>query len=269
MKNKLTVSLLALLLICPTVSAKEYTFGIVPQQSAKKLARLWGPILAKLSNDSGVTLKFTTAKNIPTFEQRLAAGEYDFAYMNPYHFTVFHENPGYSAIARQENKAIQGIVVVPKDSTIQSLNELRDATLAFPSPAAFAATLLPQAKFKNSNINFKPRYVSSHDSVYMAVSRGLMPAGGGVMRTFNNTDPKVKDKLKIFWKTKKYTPHAIAAHPSIPDADKTAVQQALVELNQTDEGKSLLEKIKFKGIETAFNKDWDDVRDLNIQVLSN
>ncbi len=271
MKLHTTAFLIATLILSPVASAKEYTFGIVPQQSAKKLARLWGPIMAKLSDESGLTLKFATAKNIPTFENRLAAGEYDFAYMNPYHFTVFNNSPGYEAIAHQANKSIQGIVVVPKDSEIQSLEELQGETLAFPSPAAFAASLLPQAKLNNSNIEFKPRYVSSHDSVYLSVSRGLMPAGGGVMRTFNNTSPEVRENLKIFWKTKKYTPHAFAAHPSMPEADKEALQSALVNLSQSDSGMKLLESIKFKGIEKATDNNWDDVRalNININVLSN
>lgn len=268
MKLPLTISLIAMIIASPTIQAKEYTFGIVPQQSAKKLARLWGPIMARLSEDSGITLKFATAKNIPTFEQRLAAGEYDFAYMNPYHFTVYNKAPGYQALARQENKSIQGIVVVRKESKLESLSELNNETLAFPSPAAFAASLLPQAKLKNSDIDYKARYVSSHDSVYLAVSRGLMPAGGGVMRTFNNTSPEVRDNLKIFWKTEKYTPHAFAAHPNVPAEDSQSLQQALLKLNQSESGADLLEKIKFKGIESAQNTDWDDVRALNITVLT-
>lgn len=268
MKKCLIIGFVVSLFLSTGVYAKEYTFGIVPQQSAKKLARLWGPFLAQLSKDSGFTLKFATAKNIPTFEARLAAGTYDFAYMNPYHFTVFNESPGYVAIARQENKSIQGIVVVQKDSGLQTLEELEGSTLAFPSPAAFAASLLPQAQLKNNNIAYEPRYVSSHDSVYMAVSRGLMPAGGGVLRTFNNTKPEVRDNLRILWKTSKYTPHAFTAHPNVPEADRLALQKALVELKSTESGLKLLESISFAGIESATDTDWDDVRALNINILA-
>ena len=268
-KKQLIIGFAASLLFSPLLHAKEYTFGIVPQQSAKKLARLWGPIMAKLSEESGITLKFATAKNIPTFEKRLAAGEYDFAYMNPYHFTVFNESPGYKAIARQEGKSIQGIVVVHKDSDLASLEELEGSTLAFPSPAAFAASLLPQAKLNNNDIAFKPRYVSSHDSVYLSVSRGLMPAGGGVMRTFNNTTPEVRENLKVFWKTKKYTPHAFAAHPSVPKEHALALQNALIELKKSESGTTLLGNIKFKGVEEAVDNDWDDVRALKITALAN
>ncbi|MBA1444225.1 MAG: PhnD/SsuA/transferrin family substrate-binding protein [Chromatiales bacterium] len=82
------------------------TFGLVPQQSATKLARLWGPIMQYIEKKSGTRLLFKTAPNIPEFEQRCAKGEYDIAYMNPYHYTVFHRSPGYEVFARQKNKRI-------------------------------------------------------------------------------------------------------------------------------------------------------------------
>ena len=121
----------------------ELSFGIVPQQSATRLAQLWLPLLKQLEQDSGVRLRFRTAPDIPTFEKRLHEGEYDIAYMNPYHYTVFSRSPGYRAIIREKNKKIQGIMVVRADSTIQTIDELNTAKLAFPAPAAFAASRGP------------------------------------------------------------------------------------------------------------------------------
>ena len=262
-----SVLILSILLFPAITSAEALTFGIVPQQSASKLARLWTPILQYLSDKSGVELQFSTAKNIPTFEKRLSDGQYDIAYMNPYHYTVFSEKAGYEAFARQKNKQIKGIVVVPKDATITSLTELDGASLAFPSPAAFAATLLPQANLNKENIRFTPRYVSSHDSVYLNVARGMFPAGGGVMRTFNNTDPEVREKLRVLWTTLPYTPHAIASHPRVKAVQVEHVKQALINMHQDPEGLKLLKTINFKGLEVASDADWDDVRSLDISVL--
>jgi len=118
------------------------TFGVVPQQSATKLARTWVPVLRLIGERSGVALQFATAPDIPTFEQRLAAGEYDLAYMNPYHYTVFHERPGYQAFAKEKDRLIQGILVVRKDAPYEKLADFEGRELAFPAPAAFAASVL-------------------------------------------------------------------------------------------------------------------------------
>lgn len=268
MKTQLLFILAFLFGMNTAVVAKEYTFGIVPQQSAKKLAQLWTPVLQHLSEVSGVEVKFVTAKDIPTFEKRLAAGEYDFAYMNPYHFTVFNEQPGYEAMAHQSEKRIKGIVVVRKDSKVQDLTALDEQRIAFPSPAAFAATILPTANLAKMGIDIDAKYVSSHDSVYMAVSRGLLPAGGGIVRTFNKTDPAVRDTLRILWTSAGYTPHAFAAHPAVSSADREAFASALVSIAETEQGRELLSALGFADIQRADDASWDDVRDLQIQKIS-
>jgi len=259
MKYRILSLILLSAVFSTEVLAKEFTFGIVPQQSSKKLAKLWGPVLKMLSEESGVTLKFATAKDIPTFEARLAAGEYDFAYMNPYHFVVFNEAPGYVAMAHQTKKRIKGIVVVRKDSLASELSDLDGKTLAFPSPAAFAATILPTANLKKQEIEINSKYVSSHDSVYLAVSKGLLPAGGGIVRTFENTDPEVRDSLRVLWKSDGYTPHAFAAHPRVSDKDRESLSAALTTMQETDSGLELLSRLNFGGIQLAQDDDWDDV----------
>jgi len=264
--KKLIISLL-ILLYSPFIMAKTtLNFGVVPQQSASKLAQLWTPIFEELTLKSGIYIKFETAPDIPTFEKRLSQGKYDIAYMNPYHYVIFNQSPGYQALAKARDKRIKGIIVVAKDDAINNFNDLQNATLAFPAPASFAATILTQVDLKNNNITFQSKYVSSHDSVYRTVAKGIYPAGGGVLRTFNNIEPSIKEKLKILSTTKGYTPHAIAAHPSVTTEQVKKIQQALIAMEKSDAGKLLLNSIKIKGFEKAVNSDWNDIRKLNLSV---
>lgn len=249
------------------IEKQIYTFGIVPQQSASRLAALWTPIMLYLSEQTGLKIQFTTAPNIPIFEQRLAAGEYDFAYMNPYHFTVFHQEPGYHALAKGKNKRIKGILVVRKDSDITVLEQLDQQMLAFPAPAAFAASILTRSYLSEIGVDFTAKYVSSHDSVYSTVAKGLYPAGGGVIRTFNNIPDEVRNQLRVLWTTQGYTPHAFAVHPKVKTEDQQKLQHALIQMEYTLNGMALLQSIKLKGIETAKSSDWDDVRGLKIELL--
>lgn len=248
--------------------AAPMTFAIVPQQSAKKLAKKWAPILNYLSKKSGHKLVFSTAKDIPTFEKRLAQGQYDFAYMNPYHFVVFNKSNGYQALVRQKNKKIRGILVVRKDSNITSPTQLNNTRLAFPAPAAFAASIIPRSELSKMGVTYTPKYVSSHDSVYINVAKGFFPAGVGVMRTFNNVSPEIRQQLRILWTSEGYTPHAIAAHPRISAKIQQDISQAILSMNQDPAALSLLKSINFKQLEPGRSEDWDDVRGLGIQSLA-
>ncbi len=246
---------------------KVYTVGVVPQQSASKLAKTWGPLLKHVSDQTGIKLRFTTAPDIPEFEKRLSKGEYDFSYMNPYHYTVFSAKPGYQALMNAKDKRIKGILVVRKDSNITGLEELAGEKLAFPSPAAFAASILTRGEFSQRDIAITPEYVSSHDSVYRTVAKGLYPAGGGVMRTLKALSPDIQEQLRILWTTPGYTPHALAAHPDI-DADVAEkFTDAMISLADSETGKKLLVPLKINGWQKASDSDWDDVRKLDIRLL--
>jgi phosphonate transport system substrate-binding protein len=167
----------------------------------------------------------------------------------------------------ETNKRIQGIIVVKKDSPYQSIVELSGKTLAFPAPAAFAASVLPRAYFKKNQIEISPRYVNSHDSVYLTVSKSLYPAGGGIQRTFNNMPESIRRQLRILWKTPGYTPHAFAAHPRLPAAVVKDTAGALIAMSTDEEGGKLLKNLKFNPIGPAKDEDWDDVRGLGIALL--
>lgn len=249
------------------VWAETFTFGVVPQQSATKLAKVWGPVLMHLSKETGVEFQFATATDIPTFEKRLMDGQYDFAYMNPYHFTFFNEHRGYQALAHRSDKKIQGLLVTRTDSPITELSQLEGKEVAFPSPAAFAASLIPRGEIAKMGINITPRYVSSHDSVYLGVARQFFLAGGGIGRTFNNTKEDVKDELKVLWKTEKYTPHAFANHPRVDDDLAKKVSTALAGMGNSEEGKAALSGLGIQSLRAADDSDWDDVRALKLTLL--
>jgi phosphonate transport system substrate-binding protein len=268
----LLVPLLGATPVCPAAEETDaplqvFSFGVVPQQSASKLARLWAPLLAYLGNKAGMELKFRTAPDIPEFERRVAEGEYDFAYMNPYHYTVFSQVPGYRAFAKAKGQLLKGILVVRADSEIHDPRELEGATLVFPAPAAFAASVLPRAYLAQEGIAFTPKFVSSHDSVYLAVAKGLYPAGGGVVRTLDGLEPELKAQLRILWTTKGYTPHAFAAHPRLPPEAVQRLVRAMQGASEDEEGRELLAALNMQGFEQAEDSDWDDVRALGIDLL--
>lgn len=248
----------------PQDAGAGLTFGIVPQQSASRLARMWAPLLSRLGAELGVPIRFETTKDIPTFEACLAAGGYHFSYMNPVHYTIFSDDGGYRALAHQSEKKLRGLIVVRKDSPIQTLDDLAGAEVAFPSPGAFGASVVPRAEMRGQGIDFSPRYVKSHDSVYRAVVAGLVPAGGGVLRTFNAISPDLRDQLRVIYRTEGYTPHAIAMRGDLPPDLGRALQNALAEIAAT--APELVAGIGMNGFETAADQDWNDVRALGLSA---
>jgi phosphonate transport system substrate-binding protein len=239
---------------------QKIVFGVVPQQAASHLAHIWIPLLNALSEQTGLQLEFATAKDIPTFEACLAAAKYDIAYMNPYHYVVYHKTAGYRAFAKEKGARLKGLIVTKADGSFNNISDLSGQKVAFPSPAALAASVIPRAEIRRQSVIIEPLYVKSHDSVYRAVASGLVPAGGGIMRTFNTLPEDIKSKLKIIFETKDYTPHAFAASPQVP-AD---IIEKITSHMHTFQTATLLEPLSIRGFERAHDTDWNDVRALNL-----
>ena len=248
-------------------TSPTYTFGVIPEHSVTLMARISIPVLDALGARSGLQLRFATSPDIPTFERRLAAGEYDFAFMDPYQYTIFHQRPGYQVFAKEKDRLLKGIVVVRRDAPYRELADLKGQTLVFPAPAAFAATLLVRAELDRQGITIAPKFVSSHDSVYLNVARGFHPAGGGMVRSLERLPPEIRDQLRILWATPPFPPNAIAAHPRIPVAVVERLQQAMLNLDKDAAGRALEKISLIKGFTMARDSDYDAVRALRIELL--
>ena len=246
-------------------TAEGYTFGIGPQQAATELAKRWMPIMRYLSEKSGVPLQFRTAKDIPTFQQQMKEGVFDFAFINPYHYTVFHKSAGYDAFAREKDGRLVGVLVVKRDGPIHEVGQLAGVTAAFPAANALAATWLPLIHLKEKNITVMPQYVTSMDSVYRSVAKGLFPVGGGEMRTLGTIDPEVKQQLRVLWSSEALPPFTFAAHPRVPKDAVAKVQKAMDEMDRDPQGQVLLKAINFKGMEITTDEDYNAMRAMNIK----
>lgn len=261
--------LTGLLVLTHTLALAERTnkaqqtlvFGVVPQKSVAETAKDWAPIVDYLAAKTGLRLVFSTAKDITTFESRLSDSEYDIVYLNPYSYVVHSAGQRYRAFANAKDEKLAGILVVRKGSPIKTLSDLNGQTLVFPSPAAFAATMLPFTHLTHQGIRFTPKYVSSHDSVYLAVANELYPAGGGIPRTLNAMEPQIKDQLRILWTSPAYTPHAFAAHKRVPKEIVAKILTAMMGMLADKHGAELLKQISARnGIIVADDSDYDDMR---------
>jgi len=220
--------------------ANDIVFGVVPQESPLKLSQNWLKITTYLSKVTGENVIFKTENSIPLFEKKLYAGEYDIAYMNPYHFVIANKTKSYVAIARANN-LINGIIV-SKEKELNKDN-LKGKTFLFPAPNAFAATLLIKFEFKKKlgfNIDKEANvlYVNSHDSVYKGVARDIGHFGSGINRTYNNFKDEDKQQLNVVYKTDSYPSHPIAYNPKV--SKKTALKFQKAFLNMPKELKKLL-----------------------------
>ena len=161
-----------------------------------------------------------------------------------------------------------GIIVVRKDSPIESVMDLHNKVVAFPAPNALGASLIPRAAFLHTyNIQIRPRYVRSHSSVYLNVALGKTDAGGGVQKTLEQQPTHLRDALRVIHSTQKVVPHPVAAHPRVPIGIREQVKAAFLTLGMSTRGRELLSRVPIKTIGTASSDEYRSLLDLGLESL--
>ena len=256
------------LLVANPCHAESYTVGVVPQFSARTLQEIWTPILQELERRTGHTFVLRGSQSISVFEEQFMAGEFDFAYMNPYHFIKASKAHGYMPLIRDSSKKLRGILVVRKDASIDDVVQLQDKTIAFPSPNALGASLMMRALLEREfKLEFEPRYVKSHDSVYLNVVMGRTVAGGGVGRTLAKQPPEVREQLRVLYTTPAVASHPLAVHPRVPETVREQVQDALIAMGEIEPGRKLLAKIPIGTARPALSEDYAPLQAMGLEAF--
>ncbi len=247
---------------------ETYLFGVVPQFNATDIMAIWRPILDALEMETGLRFRLVGSDSIPAFEKEFSVGRFDFVYMNPYHFVHAERSQGYRPLVRDVGNMLFGIIVVRKDSPLQSASDLHGKVVAFPAPNALGASLMPRAEFQNTySIKIEPDYVRSHSSVYLNVVLGKTDAGGGVQKTLAQQPEQVRDKLRIIYRTQEVVPHPVAAHPRVHIEIREQVKEALLSLGQSEQGKRLLSRVPIRTIGPASSEDYQPLLDFGLEPL--
>jgi phosphonate transport system substrate-binding protein len=267
MKRLLCIFISTVCLISSAAFAETtYRFGVVPQFEPRKLAAIWIPILAELEKRTGFHLTMVGAARIPEFESEFENGRYDFAYMNPYHSVVAMRKQGYEPLVRDEGTQLSGILVVTKDGPIKQMSDLAGKTVAFPAPNALGASLLMRADLERIHkLKISPLWSQTHTSAYLNAALGKADAAGGVMATFEQQPPTVRDKLKILYETRTMASHPVMAHPRVLASDREKLRQAFLDMGSTTEGQALLAKVPFKRIGTAKPEDYRELANWGLE----
>jgi phosphonate transport system substrate-binding protein len=242
--------------------------GIVPQFEAKKIHRIWRPILNELESKTGLRFTLRGSPTIPKFEKEFNAGNFDFAYMNPYHVLLANKREGYVPLTRDIGRTLHGILVVRKDSPYTSPKDLAGQRIAFPAPNALGASLIMRADFLDIfHTRIKPDYVKTHSSVYLNVALGQAEAGGAVQKTLSQQPQYIQDELKVLYRTRETAPHPFSAHPRVSKEVQAKVLNALLEMGKTEKGRKLLKKIPVKKIGKAQMADYEPIHEMNLDRL--
>jgi len=165
-----------------------------------------------------------------------------------------------------DDENFRGIILVRKDSNINSVDDLRGKTVSYPARTALAATMMPQwYLYKNGlNINkdIKNSYVGSQESSIMNVYLGKSSASATwppPWKAFIKERPEIAQAVMIKWKTFSLPNNGLVARSDVPDHLVEQIIDIIVNLHTHEEGRKILAKMELSKYQRADEKTYEPV----------
>ena len=126
-----------LLATAPLAHAQQpYRFSPVNQWDIPKTAAYWNPIIQYVSEKSGVPMQLKIGRTSADTTAFVLAQEVEFVFSN-HLFSPERQKLGWKVFGRRAAPALKAQIVVPADSAVTSLAQLRDLEVAYAGPEAF------------------------------------------------------------------------------------------------------------------------------------
>lgn len=164
--------------------AQTLKVSAIPDESPTELLRKFKPLGIYLESQAGMKVSWTPVNDYPAVVEGLAANRIDLAWLGGFTFVQARLRTG-NAIPiaqRLEDEKFISYYIVPKASTVNTLQDLKGKTFAFGSPASTSGHLMPRYFLLKAGIDpdrdfTRLAFSGAHDATVAFVASGRAEAG--------------------------------------------------------------------------------------------
>jgi len=253
----------------PETAPVSYSFAVHPLHNPVRLHEVFHPLMAYLSaHVPDARFRLEASRNYDHYNGKIDAERPDFLLPNPYQ-TLRAQQHGYHVIAKMgDDDDFRGIILVRRDSGIDSVEDLAGGSISYPARTALAATMMPQYFLYQHGLDVRHdvdnRYVGSQESAILNVYLGETDAGATwppPWRALAVERPELAEALEIRWRTPPLPNNSVMAHSRIDAGVARRVAELLAELHTRPEGKRILDPMELSRFELASDGDYAPVAD--------
>lgn len=217
-----------------------YRFSPVNQWDINKTASYWNPILQYVSQKSGVPLELKIGRTSADTTAYVLAQEVEFVFSN-HLFTPERMKLGWSVFGRRAGAPIQAQIVVPKDSGITKLEQLRDQEIGFAGPEATVGYKMPTAHLMSAAIATKPVFAGNQNAAFTQLFAGRVRAVGSNSMLVDGYAEREGKEFRVLWSSDKFHDLALMASGRVPESKVKAVAAAFYGMHNDPIGRQTLE----------------------------
>jgi phosphonate transport system substrate-binding protein len=167
------------------------------------------------------------------------AKEVEFVFSN-HLFSPEREQLGWKVFGRRNTPPVQGQIVVPADSSITDIAQLKGQEVAFAGPEAFFIYKVPYASLLAKQIDVKVVFAGNQNAAFAQLFSGKVVASGGNSQLVESYTRREGKKFRVLWSSEPYMDLALMASSKVPEKDLKAVSAAFMGMYKDPKGQELL-----------------------------
>ncbi len=252
----LGLALLGLVLSLPAAAihrGETLELGVFPNLSPRMLVSMYQPLRLALEKELGRPVQVYTAPGLKAFYERTRSGEYDLIVTPPHLARLAQTESGFVPLVSYAAE-LRGLVVVPKQSSVATLADLRGRMVAMPDRLGIISMLGLQA-FRNAGLepgtDFSLFYAQSHSNAALAVRNGQADAAVIGTIPLAQLPQPLRGSLRVVAVSPVVPSQFYLANPRLGPGGIEAVRRALAKFAATPEGKTFFRKNGFGGFRPA------------------
>jgi len=245
-----------------------YRLAVHPLHNPQKLSEAYQPLIDYLNRRvPEARFELEASRNYQAYEEKILARAPEMLLPNPWQ-TLLAMDSGYAVIAMAgDAEDFRGIFIVRRDSSLKQPGDLKGKAIAYPSPTALAAAMLPQYYLHRHGVDvlrdLDNRYVGSQESSIMSVALGetaIAATWPPPWRAFQKDHPREAAELRVIWETPHLLNNSVMLRDDVPLAIRRQVQDLLSGLAVSPEGTQILAAMQTARFHRADNAFYEPVR---------
>lgn len=254
---------------------KPLYIGFIPQGNAVLMVRKWQPLADYLEKELGMPVEVVFRSSYQEIITALTNKEIDVCLTGALVYVLAREEADIRPLVRRKiagTSFYYSLVVVRKDSGINTIQDLQDRSFAFTDRESTTGYLLPVAMMRQNGIGDPEHYFSeviytgNHDSALLAVLTRSVDGAAMSSTRWLPENPRVKE-LKMIWKSDLIFLGPFSVRGGLEEKLAERIKTAFLKIGSIPETQDLSDHIQVDGFEEASDSDYDSIRRVKTWVF--
>lgn len=241
--------------------------ALLPDENASTIIQNAQPLKAHLERVVGRPVDLVVTTDYSSMIEAARFGRIDVAYFGPLSYVLARSKADIEAFAvgvSRGSPTYTSVVVVPADSPIRAVGELKGRTVAYGDTASTSSHLVPRAMLQDAGlvakVDYNPVYLGAHDAVARAVETGKVDAGALSRPIFDSLLKSGRvdaAKVRVLAETRPIPNYPMAMQAKLSPELKARIRGAFLELRDP----ALLKSFRAEGFVATDDGAYDVLRE--------